>query len=461
MVLEIVKSVRALMLWFLLCVVCGQAGGIARGEEPDALTKSILGEWIKNTTGFSGYVLILDSDGTFKVKNGSGYGTWKWLSKADRRLELTHESGDSYVVIVAEDGTHANGQFVRGESQKIGKPVELLRKGAPSSFARALSATPTPAPPSAADFVKANRSNLVFVTTADGAGSGFIANTATGTFLVTNAHVAAGAKGATFKTLNGTQVQIGTPAVAVGHDIFRMALPPVEMALRIMSGVDENAAIGDEVVVLGNAEGAGVINTITGKIVGIGPNLVEVSAPFQPGNSGSPIIHLKTGKVIGVATYLTIREFDSATKERVKEPIVRRFGYRLDSVKIWQPVNWPLFYAQAAEMDSVEKLTNDLVAFLRDLGKEGHVTRGASANPAIKNRVDQWIDAKSKRLSPRDAAMADQSLLSFLKVTCQADITAAQQHLTYDYFQRALADQQRERSELSGVFANIIDELRK
>ena len=112
-------------------------------------------------------------------------------------------------------------------------------------------------------------------------------------------------------------------------------------------------------------------------------------------------------------------------------------------------------------MDSVEKLTNDLVAFLRDLGKEGHVTRGASANPAIKNRVDQWIDAKSKRLSPRDAAMADQSLLSFLKVTCQADITAAQQHLTYDYFQRALADQQRERSELSGVFANIIDELRK
>src|SRR6185369_11606078 len=164
------------------------------------------------------------------------------------------------------------------------------------------------------------------------------------------AHVAAGAKGAMFKTLEGAQVQIGAPAVAVGHDIFLMALRPVEAPLQIMTGVDEHAAIGDEVVVLGNAEGAGVINTIKGKIVGLGPNLVEVDAPFQPGNSGSPIIHLKTAKVIGVATYLTIRKYDSATREAVKAPIVRRFGYRLDSVKKWEPVTWPSFYAQATEM---------------------------------------------------------------------------------------------------------------
>src|SRR5204863_3580947 len=144
-----------------------------------------------------------------------------------------------------------------------------------------------------------------------------------------------------------------------------------------------------EVVVLGNAEGAGVINPIKGRIVGLGPNLVEVDAPFQPGNSGSPIIHLKTGKVIGVATYLTIRKYDSATKEAIKEPIVRRFGYRLDSVKQWQPVNWQTFYAQATEMETIEKLTNDLVAFLQDLGKDGRVSRGAHTNPVIKNRIDQ------------------------------------------------------------------------
>src|SRR5262249_41673522 len=155
----------------------------------------------------------------------------------------------------------------------------------------------------------------------------------------------------------------------------------------IMTAVDQNATIGDQVVVLGNAEGAGVINTIGGKIVGIGPNLVEVDAPFLPGNSGSPIVHLKTGKVIGVATYLTIRKYDSATRRPVKEPIVRRFGYRLDTVKIWQPVNWQAFYAQAGEMESNEKLTRDLVSFLRDLSINGHVSRGVHTNPAIKSRI--------------------------------------------------------------------------
>ena len=99
-----------------------------------------------------------------------------------------------------------------------------------------------------------------------------------------------------------------------------------------------------------------------GRIVGVGPNLVEVDAPFKPGNSGSPIIHLKSGKVTGIATYLTIRKFDSATKLPVQTPIVRRFGYRVDSVKTWQPVQWPAFLAQARQMEAIDALTADLVS---------------------------------------------------------------------------------------------------
>ncbi len=313
----------------------------------------------------------------------------------------------------------------------------------------------------ASDLVKTHRSNLVFVTMQDAAGSGFIASYGKGTYLITNAHVAAGAKGAVFKSLDGTVVQGGAPAVAVGHDIFLMALKAGGTPLEVMTGVDEYAAINDEVVVLGNAEGAGVINTITGRIVGLGPNLVEVNAPFQPGNSGSPIIHLKSGKVIAVATYAIIRKYDPATKKAVKDPVIRRFGYRLDSIKQWEPVNWQSFNAQAAEMENVEKLTRDLGAFLQDLGKDGHVNRGGHNNPAIKTRIDQWIDAKSRRLSPRDSSIADQSFLSFLKVTCQSDITAVQQHLTHDYFRRQLEDQRRERTEIASYFGKIIDSLRQ
>ena len=229
-----------------------------------------------------------------------------------------------------------------------------------------------------------------------------------------------------------------------------------------MKGVDENASIGDEVVVLGNAEGAGVINTITGRIVGLGPDLVEVDAPFQPGNSGSPIIHLKSGEVIGVATYEVIRKYDPSTKEPVKTPVVRRFGYRLDSIKSWQPVNWPAFFAQAsAEMEAIEALTTDLAAVLNALGSEKGLDSLGHTNLAIRSHLDAWLAARSKRLSPRDAGMADQGLISYLKLTCQNDVTAARQHMTYDYFQRDLADQQNERNEISGVFNEIIQNLRK
>jgi hypothetical protein len=337
--------------------------------------------------------------------------------------------------------------------------ARVMSAGTPASR------TATPPSPAAqqlaSDLVKANRSNLVFVTTPEGAGSGFIANFGAGTLLITNAHVAAGSKGAMFKTLDGTQVQMSAPSVAVGHDVFVMTVNPSGTPLEVMTGVDQNASIGDPVVVLGNAEGAGVINTIQGRIVGIGPNLVEVDAAFQPGNSGSPIIHLKTGKVVGVATYLTIRKYDSATKQPVKDPIVRRFGYRLDSIKSWQAVNWQTFYAQAAEMEAVEKLTEDLDGFLRQLAKDGRVLRNGITNPAITNRVNQWLEAKAKHPSARDAASADESLLSFLKITSQSDITAAQQHMTYDYFQRQLADEQRERKEIADVFTKIVADLRK
>lgn len=319
---------------------------------------------------------------------------------------------------------------------------------------------PPSAKASAADLVKTYRNSLVFVTGNNGSGSGFLGKYANGTFLFTNAHVVAGVKGANFKTLDDAPVKAGAASCAVGHDVVLLQATTAGRPFELMQGVDEGAGIGDEIVVLGNAEGAGVINTITGRIVGIGPKLVEVDAPFQPGNSGSPIVHLKSGKVVGVATYAIVRKYDPATKEPVKDPVIRRFGYRVDTIKTWQPINWPAFEAQAAEMETVEKLTNDLAAFLSDLADGDGVSRAAHTNPFIKKRIDAWLDDRAKRLSPRDAATANQSFLSFLKIVCQSDTATARQHMSYDYFQRGLSDQQRERDEMVKVFDQIIQNIR-
>jgi hypothetical protein len=214
--------------------------------------------------------------------------------------------------------------------------------------------------------------------------------------------------------------------------------------------------------VLGNAEGAGVINTIKGRIVGVGPDLVEVDAPFVPGNSGSPIIHLKTGKVIGVATYLIVKQYDASTREAIQEPRIRRFGYRIDSVKTWQPVNWNSFYAQAAEMEGIEKLTTDLERFLMDLARNHRITPGMHTNPAIKNQIDWWMASGERgSLGSRDTATADQNLIAGLKNISEGDIQGARSHFSYDYFLRNLAQQQQQRKGITDVFDEILGEMRK
>ena len=58
--------------------------------------------------------------------------------------------------------------------------------------------------------------------------------------------------------------------------------------------VNENLLVGDDVLVLGNAKGRGGHQSHQrASWWASGPNLVEVDAPFQPGNSGSPIIQKK------------------------------------------------------------------------------------------------------------------------------------------------------------------------
>jgi hypothetical protein len=240
-----------------------------------------------------------------------------------------------------------------------------------------------------------------------------------------------------------------------------MALPAGGTPLPVMRAVDSNAAIGDEVAVLGNADGQGVINTIVGKIVGIGPNLVEVDAPFVPGNSGSPIIHLKTGKVIGVATYYVTNEYDLTTEKKLIRPVIRRFGYRLDGVNQWQPVNWETFWRQRDQMASIEKLTADLFDFIVDFeDNKGAVTPGRHINPIFRDKIEYWTEANRDRPTPADRQAAAANLISFLKTTCESDIAKAQPQLTYDYFQRRLADQKQYRDAMAKGFDEMLHDVR-
>ncbi len=347
------------------------------------------------------------------------------------------------------------GLIFRGVATSTNAPVQQ-----PALATNAPPAAPRPPDlPQSGDLVKDYRDGLVFVEGAAGRGSGFICMMHGHKLLISNAHVLAGIQAPTFKLLDRSPIQVGAGAVAVGHDIAALAVTNGGKAFEVMENVDTGVAIGDTVMVLGNSEGAGVIHPLEGKIVGLGPNLVEIDAEFVPGNSGSPIIHKSTGKVIGVATYLMRRRYADDGSKAVNTE-VRRFGYRLDSVKKWEPIVWSTFYAQAVEAEKIHGLTADLVKFLEDLAGGGiHPER--HNNPVIRDRINQWMDVRKRRsVSARDVEMADANLISYMKVACLSDITQARQHLTYDYFIREMDKEKQEREEIGGVFAKVVSAIR-
>lgn len=92
----------------------------------------------------------------------------------------------------------------------------------------------------------------------------------------------------------------------------------------------------EDLTCLGDSEGTGVIVKCTGKLIGIGSLSFETSCPFVLGNSGGPIINTKTGKVIGVATYLkdlSTAGYAQGTRfEKKDTQMWRRFGTRIDNL---------------------------------------------------------------------------------------------------------------------------------
>jgi hypothetical protein len=291
-------------------------------------------------------------------------------------------------------------------------------------------------------------------------GSGFICRDGQKAWLFTNIHVAAGMRNPQFSRLDGAQIRVGAAEAGGARDVVRIAIAESAQALEILPNLDASAKIGDDVVVLGNSGGGGVVTTLSGKLVGIGPDRIEVSAEFIPGNSGSPIIHVATGKVIGIATYLTKRyeEFaGTSTGKRTNEGLtVRRFGYRLDQIPRWEPVNWTLFHAEAEQLRKISALTADVFDFLDALREEADPQFGTDA---LRRPATEWLAAiRRQNMSEADRNRSTQNFLSSLRFMVRADVATAENQLRYSYFRERL---QKEREVRDRLYKSFDDDMKR
>ncbi len=305
------------------------------------------------------------------------------------------------------------------------------------------------APLKAADIAKASRDSLAPIKGARGGGCGFLLKFGDARYVITTPRVAAAGRMAGLQTVEGSPLRCGDPSAAVGSDVFRVELQSGGRPMLPIRHVDGVVAVGDGVAVLGlDANAPGGIHAIEGKVVSIGADFVEVDAPFPAEDRGGPVVHLKTGKVMGVAESIPVRKIGVGAAEGA-DAGMRRVAHRFDSVGNWQSVNWIFFFAQATEAQNAEKLTDDLNALLVDLAKNRRPTPGLHTDPLLKPQIERWAAVGGGPAS-------DHEFVAFLKTTCTGDLATAGKRLTYDCFKRMLAQQEQVRSELAIAFDRVM-----
>jgi len=240
---------------------------------------------------------------------------------------------------------------------------------------------------------------LVVIEGDAGNGSGFIGACSNGPALFTNIHVIDGNKVLQARMLTGQALPLTGLRIADRYDVAAFAVAHGIPSMEIIPSVEGSVALGDEVVVLGNSLGAGVVTEIRGKVTGIGPELIEVNAAFVSGNSGSPVVHVKTGKVVGIATFTILRTLEGFGRDSRFNQVERRFAYRLDNVPAWRSTTWAAFASEAEFIERVSRDTTDIWNFAADIARNGQVTQWEAhlrKGNIVRGNVEAWQRSLAK-----------------------------------------------------------------
>ncbi len=333
------------------------------------------------------------------------------------------------------------------ENMRLTALSDLLADFGSSPFsenAQSVAIVKTPEPPVIAEPVVQRLTSeqmaaIVLIESGDGQASGFLTKIRDVEFVVTNLHVLGPDPQLVVRNLNGEILQVQGIFGAVGRDVAILRVGSVSGNLVPADDVLNEVKIGDEVVVVGNRRGGRVATEVPGKVLGIGPGRIEVDAKFEPGNSGSPVVHLKSGKVIGVATYSETREIDAPSGNtrgyRRSAPKVeqRWFAYRLDGITQWEAIDlarWKTQYKQISDFfDDSEALY---------LLANGDLATGKN-NSRIRPYVETFEERYARFASNSAGLVSEmQNFLGNLRSRGQSGVRELKSGQFYDYFNSSL-----------------------
>jgi len=213
-------------------------------------------------------------------------------------------------------------------------------------------------------------------------------------------------------------------------------------------------------MVLGNSAGAEVATELHGVVKGIGPRKIEVDAEFVSGNSGSPVIHVRTGQVIGIATEVLVPVLDAITQDSPFRNL-RRFAYRIDVIDKWDTPTLSDFIDEANLLADFNLQTDALLLLAKDI----YLNRVPTINVENKrlNKLALPIrdyyqrvagsNSKNRVLNSNDA---QQSLLNRLIFETRGDIALKEAEIKTAYHRAALQEEKEYREFLKEVLSKLL-----
>jgi hypothetical protein len=226
-----------------------------------------------------------------------------------------------------------------------------------ASPAPAVAAVPTKSGRTDKDaVVRSKLPGVLFIEDETAKGTAFLATQDGITWLYTAAHVLTNAKGLTVKNSDGAKLtEFGKCEVAEDCDLARIEVS-VKPGLALSLVKPGGAAVGKEIVAVGNSGGSDVLTLLNGKINALGPKEVEVSASVIGGNSGGPVMLAETGEVVGVVCRAEAGREDvwSAGTDFSK---VRRFASRIDRAVPWRAASLESLRTENARISKFDSRT--------------------------------------------------------------------------------------------------------
>ena len=282
----------------------------------------------------------------------------------ERLKEAGHENPEALVVesfaFALKNASSAPAEAVvakkieepKSETPKIAEPAEEKPAARVSRRARTASVEvekkSDEMPIVAADGTTFDAKEGILTVSYEGGGgaTAFVAELNGKPFVVTNLHVATGGA-MSMSNVHGVKVDLPDRGfAAVGRDLYIIPLDSVPEGVKVLPMAAKGelgVKSGDQAMVCGNAQGLGVLVVSHGKILAIGPDMLETDCTIFRGNSGSPMYHKDSKKIVGVISHfwMITDDISNSTRSQANSPIKsekRDFGVRMDSVDSWVPL---------------------------------------------------------------------------------------------------------------------------